>query len=70
MGRLMFDLKNPDCLYGGCEEWRYSQNGGQPCYIDECWRCGHNVLEAARRQRIPLTKCEDGLMRKLIPKKP
>jgi hypothetical protein len=35
-----------------------------------CARCGFNVEEDARRKQIPLTLCEDGLRRKLIPPKP
>lgn len=46
------------------------------CLNITCWdhrgcdRCGFNVEEDARRKQIPLTLCEDGLRRKLIPPKP
>ena len=62
---------NRDCLRGGCERWFYAQEGmAQTCYVDECWRCGFNILEDKRRKQIPLTLCSDGLRRKLIEKKP
>ena len=34
-----------------------------------CSRCGFFEEEAERRKQIPLTLCEDGLRRKLIPPK-
>ena len=66
MGKLS---QNKDCLRGGCESWfnAYARTGE---YIEECWRCGFNVLEAERRKKTELTLCDDGLRRKIIPKKP
>lgn len=61
---------NKDCLRGGCERWYYNQTGPTTVWIEDCWRCGFNVLENERRQKIPLTLCEDGLRRKIIPAKP
>lgn len=34
-----------------------------------CSRCGFNRKEAARRKRLPLMPGEDGLLRKVIPRK-
>lgn len=67
MGRL---TSNRDCLMGGCDAWFQAKHIGGDGYIEKCWRCGFNVLEAARRRQIPLTPCKDGLSRKIIPKKP
>ena len=46
------------CLKSGCDD------------IRECSRCGWNEKEAARRKKIPLKLREDGLHRKIIPRKP
>ena len=59
--------RNKDCLRGGCERWQYVQKEVATPYIDACWRCGFNIMEDARRKQIPLTLCDDGLRRKLIP---
>lgn len=59
--------KNKDCLRGGCLRWQYAQKEAPTPYIDACWRCGFNIMEDARRKQIPLTLCDDGLRRKLIP---
>lgn len=36
----------------------------------ECDRCGFCIMEQLRREKLRLTRCEDGLMRLLIEKKP
>ena len=36
----------------------------------ECARCGWNDEEAERRKAMPLTLCEDGLRRKILPPRP
>ena len=61
------ELKNKDCLRGGCLRWQYAQKEMPTPYIEACWRCGFNVAEDLRRKQIPLTLCDDGLRRKLIP---
>ncbi len=61
------ELKNKDCLRGGCLRWQYAQKEAPTPYIEACWRCGFNVAEDLRRKQIPLTLCDDGLLRKLIP---
>ena len=47
--------KQPVCLLRGCD--------AEP---KDCARCGWNKKEAARRRRLPLTRCKDGLQRKLV----
>ena len=47
----------PNCLMGSCTM------GG------DCERCGFDRKEDERRKKLPLTLCEDGLMRKIIPKR-
>lgn len=54
----MMAEKVKGCLRGSCDD------------IRECSRCGWNEKEATRRKKIPLTLCEDGLRRKIIPRKP
>lgn len=61
------ELKNKDCLRGGCLRWQYAQKEAPTPYVEACWRCGFNVAEDLRRKQIPLTLCDDGLRRKLIP---
>ena len=43
------------CLLHGCD-----------AEIQNCERCGWNKKEAARRKRLPLVRCADGLRRKLV----
>ncbi len=47
--------KQKDCLLRGCD-----------AVIRNCARCGWNKREAARRKRLPLVRCADGLRRKLV----
>lgn len=56
----MSEISKPvqGCLKGSCTISR------------DCARCGFNEKEDARRKQIPLTLCEDGLRRKIIPRKP
>ena len=48
------ELKNKDCLRGGCLRWQYAQKEAPTPYIEACWRCGFNVAEDLRRKQIPL----------------
>lgn len=54
----MTEEKVKGCLKGRCDD------------IQGCSRCGWNEKEDARRKKIPLTLCEDGLRREIIPRKP
>ena len=47
--------KQSGCLLHGCD-----------AEIKTCVRCGWNKQEAARRRRLPLVRCADGLRRKLV----
>ncbi len=49
--------KPNNCMLGGCSE-------------GYCRQCGFNRFEDARRKKIPLTLCEDGLWRKILQRKP
>ena len=60
--------KNTKCLRNGCERWLWAKDNGYLPLL-ECETCGFNVLEDARRKKIPLTLCEDGLRRKIISRK-
>lgn len=57
--------KNGKCLIGGCEGWRWS-NTRDNYELVICCRCAFNPKEAARREKIPMELCEDGLLRKII----
>lgn len=46
-----------NCLRGGCD------------VIGQCSRCGFDRSENERRKLLPLVKGEDGLRRKIIPRK-
>lgn len=59
------DVKNENCLRGGCARWRGAVSAGLT--FTACERCGFDKQEASRRMKIPLTLCPDGLQRKLIP---
>lgn len=43
------------CLLRGCD-----------AEIRDCGTCGWNKREAERRRSLPLTRCVDGLRRKLV----
>ena len=62
------DVKNENCLRGGCVRWRGAVSAGLT--FTACERCGFDKQEADRRMKIPLTLCRDGLKRKLIPPSP
>ena len=47
--------KESGCLLHGCD-----------AEIKNCARCGWNRQEAARRRRLPLVRCADGLKRKIV----
>ena len=47
--------KQMACLLHGCD-----------AEIRDCTVCGWNKEEAARRSRLPLIHCRDGLRRKLV----
>ena len=51
------DKRPENCLCGGCYQ------------IGMCKRCGFDKTENERRKKLPLVKCSDGLMRKIIPAK-
>lgn len=42
------------------------KDGGAGCGL-QCEHCGWNQEEYARRKALPLTRCEDGLRRKILP---
>lgn len=56
---------NKNCLNFACSEWCQARDKAV-FEAANCVHCGHNVKEAARRQKIPLQKQADGLRRKLI----
>lgn len=58
-------LINPMCLKGACDEWQAAAKEGKQ--YKYCERCGFRKEEDEMRKAIPLTMCEDGLRRKLIP---
>lgn len=60
---------NPACLRGGCDAWACSHNHTAEFHAF-CKRCGFNRGEDERRRKIPFTRSEDGLYRKVIPKLP
>ena len=62
-------ITNPDCLRGCCDAWATAKRNNIefPVYCD---RCGFNRGEDERRKQLPLTLCDDGLRRKVIPKLP
>lgn len=61
-------IKNEKCLRGGCARWWGATKAGLK--LEECSRCGFDKEENARRIATPLTLCADGLLRKIIPRKP
>ena len=61
-------IRNHNFLRGGCDTWTALAKVERKCA--ECERCGFNPVENKRRKQIPLTLCEDGLYRKIIPKRP
>ena len=53
------------CTIDGCWRWEYAQRhrvGDLP----ECEHCGFNLVEAQRREKLPLTPMPCGLRRKLV----
>jgi hypothetical protein len=58
---------NPLCIHIGCAEWHYRQDRDLAEANAMCERCGFSKKEDAMRKAIPLTLCDDGLKRKLIP---
>jgi len=56
------------------ERFPHCTNTGGCCEnVDDwsaCDRCGFCVMEQLRREKLKLQRCEDGLMRFIIEKKP
>jgi len=63
------EVRSPMCIKNGCEEWYGVAKNDLRKANAMCVRCGFSKTEDELRKKLPLTLCEDGLRRKLIPPK-
>lgn len=65
----MSEERNPLCTKTSCLDWHYKHKDNPLFANTLCERCGFSKKENAFRKSIPLTICDDGLRRKIIPAK-